>query len=223
MNDVDEEVRNHLRGLIDPEPLDTDRALRSVHASRLAHREASSRHTGLVALAAVAAVLATALLAATRGHQESPPYRLVGASGANVVVRIDSSDGQTPTATLAVGDTTVPGTAIAGTPTPGGISFGTGIKLPSEPLVDVPDGSSLRVEGTFDSASASSLSWIALIPDESGGMNVLNVGTWQLDSSGGSVAFRGRPGNSVFLIVQITTGADEHYFYFPIQIVPLGS
>jgi hypothetical protein len=52
---------------------------------------------------------------------------------------------------------------------------------------------------------------------------VLSVGTWQLDSSGGSVVFNGRDGNREYLIVQATIGSDQHYFYFPMQIVPIGS
>jgi hypothetical protein len=219
MNDIDQEVRGHLQGLIDPEPVDTDGALRSMHTSRLAHHGNARSRTALIAFVALVAAIATIVPAATRG-QQAPPYRLMGTTGANVVVRIDSSDGPAPIATITVGDTTAPGLEIAGTPTPGGISFGTGIKLPPEPLVDVPDGSSLLVEGTFDSASASSLNWIALAPDGAGGMNVLNVGTWQLDSSGGSVVFEGQDGNRVYLVVQATIGSDHHYFFFPIQIVP---
>jgi hypothetical protein len=223
MNDIDPEVRSHLRGLIDPEPVDTDRALQSVHASRLAHRGgAPRRHTPLVAVAVVVAVLLVTVLATTR-DQQAPPYRLVGAAGANVVVQIDSSDAQAPTATLTVGDSTLAGVEFPATPTPDGLSFGAGIKFPSEPSADVPDGSSLRIEGTFDTASASALHWIALAPDGAGGVNVLEVGTWQLDSSGGSVVFTGQDGDRVHLIVQITTGGDQHYYSFPIRIVPIGS
>jgi hypothetical protein len=222
MNDIDQEVRNHLRRLIDPEPVDTDRALRSMHTSRLAHRRAPRRRTALVAFVAVAAVVVATVLATTRG-QQAPRYQLVGAAGANVVVRIDSSDAQAPTATITVGDTAALGVEIPGTPAPGGISFGTGIKFPSEPSVDVPDGSSLLVEGTFDSASASSLNWIVLASDDAGGVNILNVGTWQLDSSGGSVVFEGQDADRVYLIVETTIGSGHHYFYFPIQIVSIGS
>jgi hypothetical protein len=222
MNDIDSLVRSHLRELIDPEPVDTDRALRSVHASRLSQGGAPRRHFALVALAAVAAVLLVTVLATTR-DQQAPPYRLVGAAGANVVVRIDSVDGQAPTATLTVGDTTLAGDEIPATPTPDGLSFGADIKFPSEPSANVPDGSSLRIEGAFDNASASALHWFALTPDGAGGMNVLEVGAWQLDSSGGSVVFRGPDGSRVYLIVQSTVGSDEHYFSFPIKIVPIGS
>jgi hypothetical protein len=43
MNDIDQGVRRQLRELIDPEPVDTDRALRFVRASGSAHREAPGR------------------------------------------------------------------------------------------------------------------------------------------------------------------------------------
>jgi hypothetical protein len=228
MNDIDQEVRRHLRELIDPEPVDSDRALRFVHASRPAHREAPRRRIPLIALAGLA-VLVTTVVATTSGQQEAPPYRLVGAAGANVVVRIDSTGGQTPTATLTVGDTTILGTEIEGaSQTPGGISFGTAvnlpsINLPSESWVAVPDGSTLLVEGTFDTASASSLTWIARSSDEIGEMDELNVGTWQLDSSGGSVVFSGHDGDRLYLIVQATIGYDEHFFFFPIRISAVAS
>jgi hypothetical protein len=223
MNDIDPEVRSHLRGLIDPEPVDTDRALQSVHASRLAHGGgAPRRHIPLVAVAAVVAVLLVTVLATTR-DQQAPPYRLVGAAGANVVVQIDSSDAQAPTATLTVGDSTISGAEIPGTATPDGISFGTAIKFPDVPAADVPDGSSLLIEGTFDTASASVPTTIELGLVAAGELGVLSIETWQLDSSGGSVVFKGQDGDRVYLIVQTTTGGDQHYFYFPIRIVPIGS
>jgi hypothetical protein len=140
------------------------------------------------------------------------------------VVRIDASGDQAPTATLTVGDTTIQGTEIEGTSaTPGGISFGTAVNLPSitlpsEPSAHVPDGSSLLVEGTFDTASASSMTWIFTSSDETGEVDELNVGTWQLDSSGGSVVFSGHDGDRLYLIVQATIGSDEHYFFFPVRI-----
>jgi hypothetical protein len=153
----------------------------------------------------------------------------VGAVGAEVVVRIDASGDQAPTATLTVGDTTIQGTEIEGTSaTPGGISFGTAVNLPSitlpsEPTAHVPDGSTLLVEGTFDTASASSLTWIARSSDEIGEVDELNVATWQLDSSGGSVVFNGQDGDRLYLIVQATIGSAEHYFFFPIRISTVAS
>jgi hypothetical protein len=222
MNDIDPEVRSRLRGLIDPQPVDLDRALRSVRAAQGSQRGAPRRRFPLVALAAVGAVLLVTVLATTR-DQQAPPYRLVGAAGANVVVRIDSVDGQAPTATLTVGDASLAGVEVPATPTPGGLSFGAGIKLPTEPSADVPDGSSLRIEGTFDTAGASALQSFTLTPDGAGGMSVLEVGAWQLDSSGGSVVFSGADGRRVYLVVRSTVGSEEHYFAFPIKIVPIGS
>jgi hypothetical protein len=222
MNDIDPEVRSHLRALIDPEPVDTDRALRSVHASQVPQGGAPRRRFPLVALAGVAAVLMVTVLTTTR-DQQAPPYRLVGAAGANVVVRIDAVDGESPTATLTVGDSTLSGFEVPATPTPDGLSFGAGIKLPTEPSADVPDGSSLRIEGTFDTAGASALNSFTLTPDGAGGVNVLEVGAWQLDSSGGSVVFSGPDGSRIYLIVNSTMGSEEHYFAFPIKIVPIGS
>jgi hypothetical protein len=231
MNDIDQEVRRQLRELIDPEPVDTDRALRFVRASGSAHREVRLRRIPLVALAGLAAlaVLVTTVVATTSEQQATPPYRLVGAAGAEVVVRIDSSGGQAPTATLTVGDTTIQGTEIEGSSqTPGGISFGTAVNLPSieppsEPSADVPDGSTLLVEGTFDTASASSMTWMFTSSDETGEVDELNVGTWQLDSSGGSVVFSGHDGDRLYLIVQATIGYDEHFFFFPIRISAVAS
>ena len=221
MNDIDPEVRSHLRGLIDAQPVDTDGALRSVHASQLPQGGAPRRRFPLVALAAVAAALLVGVLATTR--DQAPAYRLVGAAGANVVVRIDSVDGQAPTATLSVGDSSLAGFEVPATPTQDGLSFGAGIKLPTEPSADVPDGSSLRIEGTFDTAGASALNSFTLTPDGAGGVSVLEVGAWQLDSSGGSVVFSGPDGSRVYLIVNSTVGSDDHYFAFPIKIVPIGS
>jgi hypothetical protein len=217
MNDIDPEVRNHLRRLIDPEPLDTAEALRSVHAARDAQREAPHRRVPIVAVAAAIAVVVMAVLAMTGGEQ-APAYRLVGSAEADVVVRVDSADEQGPTATLTVGDATVRGTEVAGTPTPDGISFGPGASLPSDPTVDVPDESSLRIEGTFDAASASSLRSIFLSVNDAGTLDVSSVETWQLDSSGGSVVFTGPAGDEMGLIVQATVGADQHYFYFTVRI-----
>jgi hypothetical protein len=223
MNDIDQEVRRHLRELIDPEPVDTDRALRVVSTSRLAHGEATRARIPLVALSAVAAIAVTLTVAlvTTRDRLAAPPYRLMGAAGANVVVEIRSSDGQAPTATLSVGNSVVPGTEIPGTSTSDGISFSPGFTLPSGPLVDVPDGSTLLVEGTFETARASALWWVVSGSDETGD-RVVQVGTWQLDSSGGSVVFTGRDGNRVYLVVQAEIGSEEHIFMFPMRIVQTG-
>jgi hypothetical protein len=213
MNDTDQEVRAVLRKLIDPEPVDTDRVLHTIHASQRTHHALRR----LTAFGMVAAVALVALLLTT-SRQEALSFHLIGAAGADVVVRVESRAGEAPNAELTVGDRTVPGIELQGTPVPGGLRFDPPMPKP-DPSVDVPDGSSLRVEGDFDTASASSSVWVLTGPD---GMESLNTGTWQLDSSGGSVVFRG-PGDVVYLVVHADWGADGHDFLFPIQVVPIGS
>jgi hypothetical protein len=217
MNDVDEQVRDGLRRLIDPEPVDAERALRSLKSHGPERAVGRSGHLLLVAAAAAVAIVLVTVLATTRGAH-APPYRLVGAALANVVIRIDANDPQAPEAVLSVGEARLSGIEIAGIATPDGMSFGTGIELPSQTSVDVPDGSTLRIEGNFDDASASSLSTIHLGVGDHGEANVLRVETWQLDGSGGSVVFEGHEDDQASLIVQTTVGSDRHYFYFPIRI-----
>jgi hypothetical protein len=218
MNDIDQELRGQLRRLIDPQPVDTDRALREIEAERPRHRAPAG--LGVLAAAAVAAgVIAVAVIAPTSGRQ-APPYKLVGAAGAAVVVRIDST-GDQPTAELTVGDTTVQGKEVAGTPVPNGISLDEPFDPISQPAVDVPGGSSLRVEGRFDTASASVVPWLAMTNGSDGAPAAIWIGTWELDSSGGSVVFPDAH-DSPILVVDATVGGLHHYFFFHAHVVPVG-
>jgi hypothetical protein len=222
MNDVDKDVHSTLHRLIDHEPVDTERALRVATTTRSSRR---GPRAPVAITAAVVAVLAVAVFV-PRGHPQSqrqnPPYKLVGAAGAEVVVRVDSS-GPTPTAELTVGDTTVQGTEVAGHPESNGIALDEPFDPFSGRVVDVPDGSSLRVEGTFDDASASEVPWLVAADGGNGSMNVVQIGTWELDSSGGSVVFSGSGDGSHVLLVEATVGGAHHYFFFRAHVVPIGS
>jgi hypothetical protein len=221
MNDVDQDLQRTLHRLIDHEPVDTERALRAVATTR-------SSRGGLGAPmaigAAVVAVMAVAVFV-PRGHPQPqrplPAYKLVGAAGAEVVVQVDSS-GPTPTAALTVGDTTVQGVEVRGHAQPNGIALDEPFDPLSQPTVDVPDGSSLLVEGTFDSASASVVPWFAERAGSDGTPSAFSIGTWQLDSSGGSVVFKDVHDNPI-LVVDATVGGAHHYFFFHAHIVPLGA
>jgi hypothetical protein len=221
MNDVDKDVHSTLHRLIDHEPVDTERALREVVTKRPSRR---APRAPLMLAAAVVAVLAVAVFV-PRGHpqpqRQLPPYKLVGAAGAEVVVDVDSS-GQTPTAQLTVGDTTVPGVEVQGHATESnGIALDEPFDPFSQPAVDVPGGSSLLVEGTFDSASASEVPWIVGSDDADGSFTVFRIGTWELDSSGGSVVFPDERDRTI-LVVDVVVGGLDHYFFFNAHVVPLG-
>jgi hypothetical protein len=221
MNDVDQDVSSTLHRLIDHEPVDTERALRAV-----ATKKPRRSPRGPVAIAAaVVAVLAVAVFV-PRGHPEPqrqlPPYKLVGTAGAEVVVHVDSS-GQTPTAELTVGDTTVQGVEVQGHATESnGIALDEPFDPFSQPAVDVPGGSSLLVEGTFDSARASEVPWLVGGESADGGIAIFRIGTWELDSSGGSVVFPDARDRTI-LVVDVTVGGVDHYFFFNAHVVPLGA
>jgi hypothetical protein len=222
MNDVDQDVHGTLHRLIDHEPMDTGRALRAVVTKRPSRR---APRAPVVIAAAVVAVLAVAMFV-PRGHpqpqRQLPPYNLVGAAGAEVVVHVDSS-GQTPKAELTVGDTTVQGVEVQGHATE---SNGIALDEPFDPFsqstVDVPGGSALLVEGTFDSASASQVPWVVARDDGDGSIAVFRIGTWELDSSGGSVVFPDERDNTI-LVVDVMVGGLDHYFFFNAHVVPLGA
>jgi hypothetical protein len=217
MNDVDEDVSGTLHRLMDHEPVDADRALLAVRTSEAPSRRRVPGGLGVLGAIAVAAAVALVAVTAPTKGQQAPSFKLVGAAGAEVVVRVDGSGAQ-PTAELTIGDTTVTGTELHGTPTEGGFSFDASDPMLSPPPVDVPEGSTLLVEGTFDSASASSITSITLGSDGDGGVTVLHVSTWQLDSSGGSVVFKGA-GDNVYLVVRATIGSVDHDFLFPTHVV----
>jgi hypothetical protein len=188
MNDVDKDVHSTLHRLIDHEPVDTERALRVVVTKRPTRR---GPRAPVAIAAALVAVLAFAVFV-PRGHpqpqRQLPPYKLVGTAGAEVVVDVDSS-GQTPTAELTVGDATVQGVEVQGHAQPGELTVDQPFDPFSQPTVDVPGGSSLLVEGTFDSASASEVPWLSMSGGGDGSPVVIQIGMWELDSSGGSVVF----------------------------------
>jgi hypothetical protein len=217
MNDTDEELGTRLRTLVDTQPVNTDRALRAITEVAPPRRKVPVERGAIVAVAVAAGVIAVTLTGQTLGPQ-APPYKLVGAAGAEVVVRIATLGDQT-TAELTAGNTTVSGHEIQGTPTDGGMSFDASDPDPFDGAsADVPNGSSLRVEGTFDSASASAINSIVLVPDEPGHVRVGTITTWQLDSSGGAVVFKGE-GDRVNLIVEATVGGVQHFFLFLTQVV----
>ena len=87
------------------------------------------------------------------------------------------------------------------------------------PDLEISSGSALRVEGTFDDARASVVPWLVYRVDAS---PVIRVGTWQLDSSGGSVVFSGQHDNEI-LVVDATVGGVHHYFFFRAHVVPIGT
>jgi hypothetical protein len=217
MNDVDEDVRSTLHRLIDHEPVDTERALRAVTTKTLSRR---GPRAPLAIAAAVVAVLAVALFI-PRGHSQSqrhlPPYKLVGTAGAEVVVHVDSG-GPTPTAELTVGDTTVQGVEVQGHPTPSGIALDEPFDPFSQPSVDVPGGSSLLV----DSASASEVPWLSIGASDGSSPVAIQIGMWELDSSGGSVVFPDARDRTM-LVVEVTAGGLDHYFFFYAHVVPLGA
>jgi hypothetical protein len=222
MNDVDKDVSSTLHRLIDHEPVDTERALREVVTKGPSRR---APRAPVMLAAAVVAVLAVAVFV-PRGHpqpqRQLPPYKLVGTAGAEVVVDVDSS-GQTPTAELTVGDTSVQGVEVQGHATESnGIALDEPFDPFSQPTVDVPGGSSLLVEGTFDSASASQVPWVVARDDGDGSIAVFRIGTWELDSSGGSVVFPDERDNTI-LVVDVMVGGLDHYFFFNAHVVPLGA
>jgi len=87
--------------------------------------------------------------------------------------------------------------------------------------VDVPDQSSLLVEGTFDSARAGAVRLIVSEIRPGDSTRLMRFGTWQLDSSGGSVVFK-LGGASGLLVVEATIGSVDHYFLFTVRVTPAG-
>jgi hypothetical protein len=230
MNDVDQEVRGRLHELIDPEPVGTQRAFDTV-VGKSQRRSRVPIRVGAFAAAAIAAAVLVAVLAPTKAPQ-SPPYRLVGAEGAEVVVHVDGTDPDAPSAELTVGDTTVQGMELPPASSPGPDDQLPAFELPASSMdglglferqpVDVPDGSSLLVEGNFDAASAGAVHWVVMWSSREGDSKaVVQLGTWQLDSSGGSVVFEG-PGSGDILVVDATIGSVDHYFLFTVRVAPTG-
>jgi hypothetical protein len=217
MSGTDPELGAGLRTLVDTQPVDADRAFRAITEGTASPRRSVPIGLGVLAAAAVAVVV-VAVSVTTPPSRSSPPLKLVGDAEAAVVVRIDTG-GDQPTAALTVGNKTVSAAELKGTPTEGGLSLDASDPEPfsGAPSVNVPDGSSLLVEGTFDSASASAITWLTLEPNGQGSVRITDIG-WQLNSSGGSVVFDG-DGDRVPLVVEATIGSVPHYFLFLTQVV----
>ena len=216
MNDVDTEISERLHELIDPERVRTDQALhRAVHPARRQRWVP----IGAAALAAAAAVAVVTIAIVAPSRNDAPPFKLVGDRAAEVVVHVDGAGPGAPTAELTVGDTTAQGVELPARRAPGGLAIDDpdGFAFDAaEPAADVPDGSSLLVEGTFDSAGASTAPWIVGRSDD-GQVTLLELGTWQLDSSGGSVVFEAS-GGFTYLTVEATIGSDAHYYLFKLHV-----